>query len=310
MRVQNNTGNTITYLMLSYNIAYQNNSSGDISNSLDFSYSSDGIFATPLPLDELDFATPGANDALGWQVAARTTTISGLSIANGEFFLLTWSSDIESGSGSSDEFGIDDIVINASDEAVDLIISEIMYNPSSLDQSWEWIEGYNNGNETVNLRGFALDDLVGAFLSSANITSGTIDPGNSAILYDGDDLTASQFEAAWGSGLNLIAVTNWSALNNTGDQIGIWNFLDYDNRNFSQALEQVTFDGSAPFPVDDGNGSIYLTDLSLDNNLGGSWALSTLSVSTPMGTGLSSTATASNGDNVMKWFSTGPPLRK
>ena len=90
-----------------------------------------------------------------------------------------------------------------------LHITEIMYNPASSEDNWEWVEIYNAGPVNLNLAGYVFDDNNGTAHGSANIAAGTLNVGTSAILYNADDVSSVNFEAAWGPGINLIAVTNW-----------------------------------------------------------------------------------------------------
>ncbi|MBP0015242.1 MAG: lamin tail domain-containing protein [Roseofilum sp. SBFL] len=194
--------------------------------------------------------------------------------------------------------------IGAYEEQTPLIISEIMYNPASAEHNWEWVEIYNFGNSTVDLSGYVLDDINGTAHGSANIASGSIAAGSSAILFNDDDLDTSDFEAAWGTGITLIGVTNWGAmgLNNAGDTVSLWDsFASYsgDHATHANAIETVAYDDTAPWPVDNNSASIYLTDLTADNTDGSNWALSTTGGSTPLGTGyLSANAGGNSGSDI------------
>ena len=148
-----------------------------------------------------------------------------------------------------------------------LIFSEIMFNPSSREPDWEWVEITNLGETIVDLSGYVLDDINSVAHAAANIASGRIAAGQSAVLYNADDVTASEFAEAWGAGINLIAVTNWSALqlNNDGDTMGLWNsFGSYsgNHQTHTNAVISVTYPGT----FDDGFGSIYVTDLANPNH--------------------------------------------
>lgn len=169
--------------------------------------------------------------------------------------------------------------------AQDLRITEIMYNPSNSDSAWEWIEVYNAGTELVDLTGYVIDDNSGAPYGEANIPSGSILSGQSAILYNASSLSESDFMQVWGT-VNLIPVTRWSSLNNGGDAIGIWkSFETYSGDNSSQknVIEQVLYEADGEiWPEDDGSASIYLTNLAADNNHGANWALSTEGNLTPL----------------------------
>ncbi len=177
-----------------------------------------------------------------------------------------------------------------------IIITEIMYDPNSAEDNWEWIEIYNAGSSPVDLTGFVVDDNNSVAHGSPNIAGGTLASGEQGILYNVDDVSAGDFAAAWGN-VNLIPVTNWSAmaLNNGGDQVSLWeSFADYsgDNTTHANAFDTVNYAGAGfPDPV---GASIYLTDLSADNNVGGNWATSTDGGATPLFTGYTSAAAGGN----------------
>jgi predicted extracellular nuclease len=187
--------------------------------------------------------------------------------------------------------------VGSGPEPPNLVISEIMYNPASAEDDWEWVEVYNAGSEVVDLSGYVIDDSNSTAHEGANIASGSIPPGGSAILFNAEDLISADFAAAWGTGLNLIPVTNWStmALNNSGDTVGLWtSFASYSGDNQAQVNALVT----VPYPdIDDGMGSIYLTDLAADPTNAASWTLSTVGASTPVGTAYQSTAAGGNSGN-------------
>ncbi|MDJ1169904.1 Ig-like domain-containing protein [Roseofilum sp. BLCC_M154] len=183
-----------------------------------------------------------------------------------------------------------------------LVISEIMYDPNSAEDDWEWIEVYNSGSSTIDLSGYFLDDNNTLEHFFPNIASGSIAAGSSAILFNDDDLDASDFEAAWGTGITLIGVTNWGAmgLNNGGDTVGLWDsFTSYsgDHTTHANAIETVNY-GSAGFP-DPVGASIYLTNLTANNTVSSNWATSTTGGSTPLGTGyLSANAGGNSGSDI------------
>ncbi|MEE9362160.1 MAG: HYR domain-containing protein [Cellulophaga sp.] len=169
----------------------------------------------------------------------------------------------------------------------ELIITEIMYNPSGSETVWEWVEIYNSGTEDIDLSGYVVDDSNRTKHSSANIESGNLAVGESVILYDSDAIFEEDFRAAWGN-VNLIPVSNWNAfaLNNTGDTIGIWSsFSSYegDHRDHINVIAQVVYEkGKGGWPENDGFGSIYLKDLALDYKEGENWALSTIGLPSPL----------------------------
>lgn len=181
-----------------------------------------------------------------------------------------------------------DAVFGAAPVTPTIQISEILYNPSSAEDDWEWVEIQNFGDEAVDLSGWVLDDANSVFHDAATIASGVVEAGETAVLYNADDLSADAFAEAWGARLNLVALTDWgaNALNNGGDTVALWSsFADYDGdqATFANAVDRVDYDDSGDWPADDGAASIYLTDLSADNNDGTNWALSAAGEATPTG---------------------------
>ncbi len=174
------------------------------------------------------------------------------------------------------------------------VISEVMFNPASSEDDWEWVELFNPGSEVIDLAGWVFDDANSVAQPSANIATGTIPAGGSAVLYNADDLAAGDFEAAWGAGVNLVGVTNWNAaaLNNGGDTLALWSsFGEYDGDNQAQLNSVVS--ASYAGDLDDGVASIYLTDLTDQT----SFALSTDGGTTPVGTGRTAAAAGGNSGN-------------
>ncbi|MBP6575080.1 MAG: lamin tail domain-containing protein, partial [Flavobacteriales bacterium] len=107
LRAQNNTGVTITDVDVAYELWVRNDQGR--SNSFNFSWSTDDVLYTPV--GALDFTSTATLDALGFQLNTRITTIAGQSIAPGAFFYLRWSGADVGGSGSRDEFALDDITV-------------------------------------------------------------------------------------------------------------------------------------------------------------------------------------------------------
>jgi hypothetical protein len=89
-----------------------------------------------------------------------------------------------------------------------VVITEIMYDPNSPEDDWEWVEIYNQSGSAIDFSAtpWVIDDINGSSHGSANITSGTIGAGSAAVLYNADDILSADFEAAWGTGINLIPV--------------------------------------------------------------------------------------------------------
>ena len=149
LRSQNQTGTTITEIYLSYIIYVLNNENR--TNTLNFEYSTDDTTYTPL--GSLDFTSTETQDGSpSWISNNRSTNISSLSIADGEYFYLRWTGDNIGGSGSQDEFAIDDITLN--------------FNPFSTwtgntDTDWATAGNWSNGLPTASTN-TAIPDVTNA----------------------------------------------------------------------------------------------------------------------------------------------------
>ena len=158
-----------------------------------------------------------------------------------------------------------------------LHITEVMYDPASTpDGRWEWVEIYNSSTEAIDLSGWVLEDNDNPAVSAANIHTGSIEPGGTAILYNS---LQEHFAAAWGETLNLIPVAEWSdlALSNGGDKISLWtSFGSFsssptEHRLHENAEVTLSFVESDGYPTLSGGPSISLGGLDLDPKFGDNW---------------------------------------
>lgn len=125
LRLQNNTGSTVTELDLSYLVYVFNNEGRANSFNLSFSYDN----ATFIDVPSLDLTSAEADeDSL--YTYNQSENISGLTIGAGDFFYLKWEGSDVSGGGSRDEFGLDDISITA---AAGVVIPSVDFTSNSLD---------------------------------------------------------------------------------------------------------------------------------------------------------------------------------
>jgi len=173
---------------------------------------------------------------------------------------------------------------------IGLKITEVMYNPASPSVSqefseshFEWIEVLNNTGGPLNFAAnqFVFDDIAGNDLAAANISSGSLANGQVGILFNSEEITIAEMQAAWGGGLNYIPVSDWPSLANDGDTIAIWPSLaayqsepfDAPNRSHNNASTFLTYDNSAAasWPTDDNRSSIYWNDFAANQALGSSW---------------------------------------
>ena len=157
-----------------------------------------------------------------------------------------------------------------------LIFSEILYDTAGDEPDWEWIEVYNGTASAIDISGYVVDDVNNSTVSAANIASGSVPAGGTAILFNADDVDQADFAAAWGASLNLVPVTEWGqlGLNNSGDQISLWDsFANYtgDHQNHANAVTTQSFLEAEGFPTGSQGPSIFLADLSLDATDGANW---------------------------------------
>lgn len=206
MKIQNTTGSTITSFDVSYLLLLNNNEGR--SNSFNFYYSTDDIIYNPV--SNLDFTSPELPDVLGFQSLSRNTTINGVSIPNNGFLYLKWIGDDVSGSGSRDEFGIDNIQIAVYDfitppivTAGGMIVNEISNGPAGEQEYYEFlvIGSADNPLGNVDLSGWLIDDNNGDFeglgaglgiasghmrIASGCLTS--VKPGSLILIYNPADI--------------------------------------------------------------------------------------------------------------------------
>ena len=112
MRILNSTGSSVSSWTLGYELYVRNDQAR--SNSFNFSYSTDDITYLTLGLTgNFTYTSTAALDALGWQnLGALSATVSA-TVANSGSLYIRWSGADVGGSGSRDEFGIDDITVAA-----------------------------------------------------------------------------------------------------------------------------------------------------------------------------------------------------
>ena len=158
LRLQNNTGSTASEISVAYDLIVNNNEGR--ANSYNFSFSLDNVTYNAVPA--LDYTSVEAEDTLGFQVNARSTTLGGLSVADGQFVYIRWEGDDVSGGGSRDEFALDNINVTITSTAV---VSAFNFASASIDA--------NEGDGTVDV---AVDVTAADDCDvDVNVTGGTAD---------------------------------------------------------------------------------------------------------------------------------------
>ncbi len=108
MRFVNQTGATQDSLAIDYTILTYNDQ--DRANSIQCQYSTDG--STWTTISPYDYVSPGAQDASpSWQTTTRNGYVLVVNVAAGATFYIRWYTDDDTGGGSRDELGLDDISI-------------------------------------------------------------------------------------------------------------------------------------------------------------------------------------------------------
>ena len=168
LRAQNQTGSTVTAADLAYLLYVYNDQ--ERANSFNFSYSTDDATYTDVVALDLT-STATADGSPTWVSNSKFTSVTGLSIAVGEYLYLRWSSDNVSGGGSVDQFALDNI--------------SVRFNPGppeTYTYSGSWAPSDPNGVAAVN------DDIV---IASGNAIINTTTLCNSVTVNAGAGLTVN-----------------------------------------------------------------------------------------------------------------------
>lgn len=110
LRFQNQTGAAITSVSIGYKVYVYNDQAA--SSSFNFSHSADN--STYTSVSGLNITSPATADVSPqWKAYYRVVTITGLNIANNNYYYFRWTGATVSGTTDFDEFGLDDIVMVA-----------------------------------------------------------------------------------------------------------------------------------------------------------------------------------------------------
>ena len=107
LKLINNSASTITEMNIDYNIYVRNDQNRSNTFNLSISYNDSSYSG----ITSSNYASPQASSGTNWIITPRNIVLSSLDIAPGEDFYIRWAGSDAGGSGSRDEFALDDIVI-------------------------------------------------------------------------------------------------------------------------------------------------------------------------------------------------------
>lgn len=126
-----------------------------------------------------------------------------------------------------------------------ILITELMYNPFS--NRAEWVELYNDSDETINLNSWKVGDVLPSPTKRTIINQISIEPGDYIVIAE----DSSEFS---GMGLNVIEL-NFGSLGNTQDGFAVYDFRDavIDSMTYTSdwgnirgfSLERISFEQSS-----------------------------------------------------------------
>ncbi len=165
----------------------------------------------------------------------------------------------------------------------DLVINEIMQNPSAVgDSSGEWIELHNPTANAIDINGWTISDNAS--------DSHVISPGGPLLVPAGGFLVLGiNGDFLTNGGVGVDYVYSGFFLGNDADEV----VLTSDG---AVEIDRVEYDGGPAFPNPAG-ASMRLKAPSLDNSIGSSWSPSTA----PFGDGDLGTPRAGNGPNPLSF---------
>ena len=167
LRIQNNTASTITGFSLAYEI-YARNDQGR-ANSFNFSHSANDVSYIAEP--SLNFVSVEFPETIpNFVLNNRSITLSGLSMAPGAFYYLRWNGADVSGSGSRDEFALDDIVLGSF--TTDAVARMLTWNPAAGPGGAAWNTTSAHWLESGSPTAFATGDIVN--FTDAGLANGSV----------------------------------------------------------------------------------------------------------------------------------------
>lgn len=256
LRIINNTGSTVTSIAIAYELWVSNDQNRSSSFNFSYSSTSGGPYTS---VGALDYTSTAAQDANSWQLNNRSTVITGLSITDGSDFFIRWTGDDVGGSGSRDEFAIDDITVNMNPNTTWDGSSGTDWNTAA-----NWSNGIPTFGSNVTIPDLTNDPVIGgttgAVANDINITNSVLSITSGGSLIVGGTSTGN-FTYNVG-----IADTNWHLISApvVGEQYGdTWNTANSINTNLPNEAVSTYINTS------DANGDwVYFQDGAGDTTFG------------------------------------------
>ena len=212
LKIANTDTETITGFNLSYLVYVRNDQARG--NSFNFSRSADDSLYSPEA--SLDLTSAAALDALGFVSNTRAITLSGLSIAPGSSYYLRWSGADVNGSGSRDEFALDNIQLQTFTTGV--AARNLTWTPTT--NNWNttattnWLNGVTPATfattDNVIFDDSGLGNGGGVIVDAGGVAPGNITVSNTAGTYSfsGGPINGSGQFAKTGSGTAVLTAAN------------------------------------------------------------------------------------------------------
>jgi len=242
LKIKNSSGFTLQRLKFSY-LLWVFNDQGR-SNRIELSYSKDDISYTHVT-GSTYFSDASQDLSPIWQSIPFEFTIENLDVLSGEFLYIKWTTDDESGSGSRDEFAIDDITIRISNS---LCLAEAFYlDELGILQSTEglMLSGIAGSYETPGNFGEASPgarfDVDGVFIETPNL----INPNAMQFRIKGQgNTTGSSFQVEGFNGSIWNQIDLISPLPSTGTIYQYQNLTNFERFKFTynKNLGNLSFD--------------------------------------------------------------------
>jgi len=145
----------------------------------------------------------------------------------------------------------------------EIIITEVMQNPSSVsDANGEWIEIYNASENSISINGWIIKDNGSDQHVISSEQTLSIDSEQYFVLGRNSDFNTN-------GGINIDYHYSGITLANSDDEIIIF------SSDGITEIDRVEYDGGSDWPDPDG-ASMALIELASDNNIGSNWEISTI----------------------------------